>query len=329
MSNHQLTITRRRALALALGGAALLAPGLAFAQGTYPSKNISFICAFPAGSGADVLVRFFAEKVAAVSGHTVIVENKPGAAGGIASQFTARAPADGHTIFVHSGNSVAGNMWLMKNPPVDAAKDLQTIATVNKQAFMVTVRKDSPYQTLADLVADQKAKGDKGSYAVNATSGRVLAEEFKQLAGLQTVPVSYGTASDSVNDMLSGQVDFGVHDPVFALSQVRGDRFRVLALGAAERLKGIPDIPTFKEQGYDIDQLGWWGAMVPAGVPADIVTTINGWFNAVLAEDATKEFLMKQGGDPYISTPEESQKLMEETITEWKRLVEVAKIPVQ
>lgn len=329
MSKDQIMITRRGALALAAGAAAMLAPRFAFAQTAYPSKNISFICAFPAGSGADVLVRFFAEKVAAVAGHTVIVENKPGAAGSIATEFTARAPADGHTIFVHSGNSVAGNMWLMKKPPVDAAKDLQTIATVNKQAFMITVRADSPYKTLADLVADQKAKGDKGSYAVNATSGRVLAEEFKQLAGLQTLPVSYGTASDSVNDMLSGQVDFGCHDPVFSLAQVRSGRFRVLALGAAERLKGIPDVPTFKEQGYDIDQLGWWGVMVPAGVPADVVTTINGWFNKVLAEDATKEFLMKQGGDPYISTPEESQKLMEDTITEWKRLVEVAKIPAQ
>jgi tripartite-type tricarboxylate transporter receptor subunit TctC len=329
MSNQHLKITRRTALTLALGATALMAPGLAFAQAGYPSKTISFICAFPAGSGADVLVRFFADKVAAVSGHTVIVENKPGAAGSIATEFTARAPADGHTIFVHSGNSVAGNMWLMKKPPVDAAKDLQTIATVNKQAFMITVRVDSPYKTLADLVADQKAKGDKGSYAVNATSGRVLAEEFKQLAGLQTVPVSYGTAADSINDIMSGQVDFGVQDPVFSLAQVRGGRFRVLALGAAERLQGIPDIPTFKEQGYDIDQLGWWGVMVPAGVPADVVTTINGWFNQVLADAATKEFLMKQGGDPYVSTPEEAQKLMEDTITEWKRLVEVAKIPAQ
>ncbi len=329
MSNDKFKTTRRGALALALGAAALMAPGLAFAQGSYPSKTISFICAFPAGSGADVLVRFFAEKVAEVSGHTVIVENKPGAAGSIATEYTARAPADGHTIFVHSGNSVAGNMWLMKNPPVDAAKDLQTIATLNKQAFMITVRADSPYKTLADLVADQKAKGDAGSYAVNATSGRVLAEEFKQIAGLQTVAVSYGTASDSINDIMSGQVDFGVQDPVFSLAQVRGGRFRVLALGAAERLQGIPDIPTFKEQGYDIDQLGWWGVMVPTGVPADVVTTINGWFNEVLADEATKEFLMKQGGDPYVSTPAESQKLMEETITEWKRLVEVAKIPAQ
>ncbi len=326
MSKTRMKITRRAALALA--GAAMLSPGLAFAQ-AYPAKTISFICAFPAGSGADVLVRFFADKVAAASGATIIVENKPGAAGNIAAEFTARAAPDGYTIFVHSGNSTAGNMWLLKNPSVDAAKDLQTIATINKQAFMLTVRADSPYKTLADLVADQKQKGDGGSYAVNATSGRVMAEEFKQLAGLQTVPVQYGTAADTVNDMMAGHVDFGAHDPVFSLGQVRQGRWRVLALGAADRIAGIPDIPTFKEQGYNIDQLGWWGVMLPDGAPAEVVTTVNGWFNQVLAADETKEFLMKQGGEAFISTPEESQKLMEDTIVEWKRLVEVAKLEAQ
>lgn len=326
MSSNSLKITRRTALALS--GAALLSPGMAFAQ-AYPAKTISFICAFPAGSGADVLVRFFAEKVAAVSGATIIVENKPGAAGNIAAEYTARAAADGYTIFVHSGNSTAGNMWLLKNPTVDPSKDLHTIATINKQAFMLTVRADSPYQNLADLVADQKQKGDGGSYAVNATSGRVMAEEFKQLAGLETEAVSYGTAADSVNDMMAGHVDFGAHDPVFSLGQIRAGRWRALALGAADRLAGIPDIPTFKEQGYDIDQLGWWGVMVPAGVPGDMATQINGWFNQVLATEEAKQFLMAQGGDPYISTPEESQKLMEDTIVEWKRLVEVAGLQAQ
>src|SRR5690606_20023198 len=211
-----------------------------------------------------------------------------------------------YTIFVHSGNSTAGNMWLLKNPPINPETDLNTIATVNKQAFVLTVRHDSPYQNLADLVADQKEKGEDGSYAVNATSGRVMAEEFKQLAGLSTEPVLYGTAADSVNDMLAGHVDFGAHDPVFALGQVRQGNWRILAIGSGERMAGVPDAPTFREQGYDVDQLGWWGVMVPPGMPDDMVTTINGWFNQVLETDDAQQFLTAQGGDPYISTPEES-----------------------
>lgn len=327
MSDSRFTITRRRALAL--GAAAMMLPGAAIAQDTYPSKTITFICAFPAGSGADVLVRYFAEKVQAIAGQTIIVENKPGAAGSIAAEYTARAAPDGYTIFVHSGNSTAGNMWLLKNPPINPETDLRTVATVNKQAFALTVRNDSPYKTLADLVADQKEKGEEGTYAVNATSGRVMAEEFKRLAGLETEPVQYGTAADSVNDMMAGHVDFGAHDPVFALGQVRQGNWRILAIGSPDRMEGMPGIPTFKEQGYYIDQLGWWGVMMPAGVSDDIANTVNGWFQKVLETQEGKDFLISQGGDPFISTPEEAQKLMADTIVQWKRLVEVAGIEPQ
>ena len=320
-------ITRRTALALA--AAAAFAPAAAFAQASYPAKTITFVCGFPAGSGADVLVRYFAEKVAAVSGATIIVENKLGAAGGIAAEYTARSQPDGHTIFVHSGNAIAGSMSLMKNPPVDAAKDLQTIATINKQAFMLTVRADSPHQNVADLVEALKQKGTSALYAFNAPSGRVLGAEFNLLAGLNAEPVQYASAPDSVNDMMAGHVDFGAHDPVFALSQMREGRWRALAIGSGERMKGIPDVPTFKEQGYEIDQLGWWGVMVPAAVPADVVGTINGWFNEVLSQADTQEFLTRQGGDVFVSTPAEAQQWMVDSITEWSRLINLAGIEPQ
>lgn len=321
------------AMRLAFGAMMLVAaqfvPQQARAQENYPSEVIHFICAFPAGSGADVLVRYFANKVGELAGQTVIVENKPGALSNIAAEYTVRAKPDGYTMFVHSGNSIAGNMWILKKPPFDVVKDLRTIATVNKQAFMITVRKDSPYQNMQELTAAMKEKGDKGSYAVNATSGKVLAEEYKQVAGLDTVAIQYKSSADSLNDMMSGAVDFGAHDPVFALSQIREGRWRALGIGAAERMQGASDIPTLKEQGYDIDQLGWWGVMVPAAMPEEIVTKINGWFNEVLARDETKKFLAEQGGDAYISTPEESQALMVRTVDEWKKLVEIAKIPQQ
>jgi tripartite-type tricarboxylate transporter receptor subunit TctC len=267
--------------------------------------------------------------VQALAGQTIIVENKPGAAGSIAAEYTARAPNDGYTIFVHSGNSTAGNMWLLKNPPIDPSKDLNTIATINKQAFVLTVRHDSPYQNLADLVKDQKEKGEDGSYAVNATSGRVMAEEFKQITGLVTEPIQYGTAADSVNDMLAGHVDFGAHDPVFALSQLREGRWRALAIGSGERMAGLPDVPTFREQGFEINQLGWWGVMVPTATPADVTATINGWFNQLLETEDAKKFLTLQGGDPYISTEADAQKLMVDTIAQWQRLVEVAGLEPQ
>lgn len=306
-----------------------LSPARAVAQEDYPSRTIHFICAFPAGSGADVLVRYFADKVAKVAGQTVVVENKPGALSNIAAEYTVRAEPDGYTMFVHSGNSIAGNMHILKNPPFDVAKDLRTVATINKQAFMITVRNDSPYQNVQELVAAMKEQGEDGSYAVNATSGKVLGEQFKQIAGLETLQVQYRSSADSLNDMMSAAVDFGVHDPVFTLAQVREGRWRALAVGSGERMQGAPDIPTLKEQGYDIDQLGWWGVMVPAATPDPVAAKINGWFNEVLEQPETQKFLTDQGGDHYISTPEEAQALMERTVEEWKTLVEIARIPQQ
>ncbi|SMC87413.1 tripartite tricarboxylate transporter substrate binding protein [Rhizobium sp. RU36D] len=299
------------------------------ARAAYPEQTITFICAFPAGSGADVLVRYFADKVAKTANATVIVENKPGALSNIAAEYTARSKPDGYTIFVHSGNSIAGNMWIMKKPPIDVVTDLKTIATVNKQAFVIAVTKDAPYKDLKELTAAMKEKGEAGSYAVNATSGKVLAEVYKQITGLNTVAVQYKTASDSLNDITSGAVDFGSYDPVFALAQQREGRLRILGVGAAERIKGAADIPTFKEQGYDIDQLGWWGVMVAKDTPDDIVNTINGWFNTVLATPETQKFLADQGGEAYITTPADAQALMAQTVKEWEEYVRIAKIPQQ
>ncbi|MFB9948756.1 Bug family tripartite tricarboxylate transporter substrate binding protein [Rhizobium puerariae] len=299
------------------------------ARAAYPEQTITFVCAFPAGSGADVLVRYFADKVSRIAGATIIVENKPGALSNIAAEYTARSKPDGYTIFVHSGNSIAGNMWIMKKPPINVVTDLMTIATVNKQAFMIAVAKDSPYKDVKELTAAMKEKGDAGSYAVNATSGKVLAEVYKQVAGLDTVSVQYKTAADSLNDITGGAMDFGSYDPVFALAQQREGRLRLLGVGAAERMKGAPEIPTLKEQGYDIDQLGWWGAMVAKGTPDDVVTKINGWFNTVLQQPETVKFLADQGGDAYISTPAEAQALMAKTVDEWKEYVRIAQIPQQ
>ena len=319
-------MTRRR-LMMATAASAALAPFGAFAQANYPAGNITFICAFPPGSGADVLVRYFADKVAKVAGQTIIVENKPGAAGNIAAQYTARAKPDGYTIYVHAGSSTAANMWLFKNPPVDVVKELQVTSMINKQPFMFVIRPDSPIKDLKQLTAMLKEKGNKASYASAATSGKVLGEVYKSLAGVEPVEISFKDANDSLNDMLSGAIDYGVHDPVFCLSQAREGRLRILASGSPVRLEASPDVPTAREQGYDSDQLGWWGSFVPRATPRPIVDKINGWFNDVLRQPDTKAFLAKFGGDVYIGTPDEGQALLEKTVKDWKGYMEIAKIP--
>ena len=321
---HQPALVR----ALLAAAALAMAPG-AFAQ-DYPSQDIRFMCGFPAGSGADVLVRYFAEKVRPLANHTIIVENKVGAAGNIAAVYTARAKPDGYTVYVHAASAIAANMHLFKKPPIDATKDLQIAAGVNKQPFMVVVAANSPYKTLAELTAAMKAKGDKASYAQSNTSGKVMGELYKQATGVKAVEVAYRTANDSLNDFARGVVDYGMLDPVSALSQARAGRLRMLAVSTAQRMQAVPDLPTMAEAGVPgVELLTWFAAMVPSATPRPIIDKLNGWFNQVLATEETKKFLNNFGGDPFVTTPEDGQALFRQHVKDWEGFVRAARIEPQ
>jgi tripartite-type tricarboxylate transporter receptor subunit TctC len=312
----------RSACALSLA----LAFGTCAAHAQYPNQDIRLICAFPAGGGADVLVRHFAEKLRPIAGRTVIVENKAGAGGNIATEYVARAKPDGYTIYVHAGSAVAANQSLFKQSPVDVLRDIRVAATINRQPFMLVVDAKSPYQSVAELTAAMKQKGDKATYATSAPTGRLMGELYKSAAGLRSIEVSYRTASDSLNEMLSGKVDYGMHEPVFALAQAREGRFRILAVGTGKRLDALPDHPTMTELGIPMDLTVWWSAMVPAATPKPIIDKINGWFVQMVSSQETKAFLNSFGGDPYINTPEQGQALLERDVKAWGDYVRLAKI---
>jgi tripartite-type tricarboxylate transporter receptor subunit TctC len=311
------------AVAAAAGVAAMA--GQARAQ-EYPSQDIRVICAFPPGSGADVLVRYFAEKLRPIVGRTVIVENKAGAGGNIAQEYVAKSKPDGHTIFVHAATAVAANQHLFRKPPVDAAKAFQIAATINRQPWMILVDAKSPYKTVAELTAAMKAKGDKATYATAAPTGRIMGEIYKNATGITAVEVNYKTAPDSLNEMTSGKVDYGLHDPVFSLSQQREGRLRILAVSTATRLEASAELPTMTEIGIPMDLTGWWAAMVPSATPRPAVDKINQWFVQIVSSAETKAFLNKFGGDPFINTPDKAQEMFLKAIKEWGEYVRMAKI---
>jgi tripartite-type tricarboxylate transporter receptor subunit TctC len=323
-------INRRHLLGTAGSMAALLAAGtLPASAQEYPNQDIHVVNGFPPGSGADVLCRYFADKLRPLANRTVIVENKVGASGAIAVKYAAMAKPDGHTMYLSAGSATAAQMHLFKTPPVDVIKAFQIAATLNKQAFMIVVDAKSPYKTIADLTAAMKKKGKDASWAVAATSGIVLGEMYKAKAGLEAVEIRYKNAGDSLNDIQSGRVDYGSHDPVFALAQQREGRLRILAHSAGQRLASIPDIPTMTESGVPMDLTGWWAVHVPSATPKPVVTQINKWFNQILATQETKEFLNKFGGDPFVSTPEEAQALFIREDKAWAEYVRIAKIEPQ
>ncbi len=324
-----MTMTRPASSLAALVLLGLLPCSAASRAQTYPAQDIHLISAFPPGSGADVMVRYFAEKLRPLTGRTVLVENKAGAGGNIATEYMVRAKPDGYTIFLHAGNTVASNFHLIRNNPVDARKDIQIAATINRQAFMLAVDAKRPWKTVAELTDHVRARGDKSSYATSANSGVIMCAIYKEAARLAAVEVNYRMAQDSLNDMASGTVDFACHDPLFMLSQEREGRLRILAVASASRLVAAPDLPTMTELGYPMDLTGWFAAMVPAATPRPIVDKINGWFNQILASDDTKVFLRNAGGDAWISTPEEGQARLLKDIADWETYVRIAKLKPQ
>jgi tripartite-type tricarboxylate transporter receptor subunit TctC len=320
-------ITRKQLLQSA--GAFTLASAFGLRAGQaqdYPSQDIRMVCAFPPGSGADVLVRYFAEKLKPIANRTVIVENKSGAGGNIATEYVARAKPDGHVIYVHAGTAVAANQSLFKKPPVDVVRDIRVAATINRQPFMLVVDAKSPYKTVAELTEAMKKKGDKASYAYAAPTGRIMGEIYKDKTGVKALEINYRTAPDSLNEMLSGKLDFAMHDPVFALAQQREGRLRILAVSTGKRLDALPNQPTMTELGIPMDLTGWWAAMVPAGTPKPVVDKIHQWFVQMVSSDETKKFLNSFGGDPYINTPEQGQAMLERDVKAWGDYVRLAKI---
>jgi len=325
-------ITRRQIIAgaPALAAASALPLTPVFAQESadaYPSRDVKFICAFPAGSGADVYVRYFAERMRPVMKRTIVVENRAGANGNIATTYTARAKPDGYTVYVHAPSALAANMHLFKNPPVDVVKELQVAATINRQPFMLTVHTNSPVKTVAELVEVLRKKGDKASYGTTAPTGQVTGALMKEQMGLKALPIAYRTGPDSLNDLLSGNIDYAMYDPTFALQHSRPGRIRLLAVGSKERMQCMPDIPTMHEQGVkDVDVTGWWGMMGPAGIPAPIKKKLQDAFYDMARSQKTKEFLTPAGTDSFILSPEEAQKYFLQEIDAWARYVKIAKI---
>ncbi|MDB5570448.1 MAG: Extra-cytoplasmic solute receptor [Hyphomicrobiales bacterium] len=310
--------------------AAIAAAAPAQAQ-TYPSQNVSFVSAYQAGSSSDSIVRFISEKLRPLMGRTVIVENKPGANASIATEYVVRQKPDGHTILIHAGSALAANMHLLKDPPVDVGKSLQAVATINRQAFMLGVSANQPWKSVADLTAAMKPKGAKASYAAYASTSTIMGQLYNKAAGLQAVEVGYRLGADSMNDLASGALDFGMYDPAFALAQEKAGRMRILAVAAPERMSSAPHVPTFVENGIpDIVLMGWFAAFVPAGTPKPIVNQLNAWISQAVDQPDTREFLNRVGSDPWITpSAEQAQAYLLKDIEEYGARIREAGIKPQ
>jgi tripartite-type tricarboxylate transporter receptor subunit TctC len=315
-------------LALAASIVALGAARGALAQ-AYPSQDVRLIVGFAAGSGPDTIARFLAEKMRVALNRTVIVENKVGAIGNIATEYVARAKPDGHVLYVTGGNALASSGHLFKNPPVDVSTAFEVVATLSKQAVLLVVGPNSPAKTLPELTSLLKAKGDKATYGTAFPSARVAGALYRKMAGTQAVEVQYRTSKDWVNDLTSGTVDFAFIDATSGVGLAAEGRVRVVALTTGERSKALAQYPTMREGGVDLDLPGWWAVFAPAGTPRPIVDQLNKLFSDLVRTEEGAAFFMRLGNDPWATTPEEGKAFYLKEYKDWGEYVRIAKIEPQ
>jgi tripartite-type tricarboxylate transporter receptor subunit TctC len=323
--------TRRSSLAgIGLIIAATLLPGGA-ARADYPDRPIRILLGFAAGSGADILARWYAEKLREVCGATVIIENKPGASGNLAVDAGAKAKPDGYTLLMASTATTAGNSAIYKNVPFDVTKDIVPITTLNENGFALAINpQTTPVKTVAELTPLLKAKNGKATYGWATTVGLAASVIYAQTAGIEMVPVAYKITPTAVSDLAAGQIDLVFADVPFAVGQEKQGRIKILAVTTAQRAPGLPDIPTMDELGYRTsDTTPLWSMWAPTGTPQNIVDKLAKWLNQVVEMPATRDFLIPQGASPVSGSPEFLKKKLAEAIISWNKVAEVAKIDPQ
>ena len=297
----------------------------------YPAREIRSVCNFSAGSGADIVVRYYSDRLSKLAGRPVVVENKVGVQGNIATEYVARSKADGYTIMITPASStLAAARHLFKQLPFDPDKDFVPVTTLAKLSFAIAVDAKSPVKTIAELTEHLKKKPGHGAYATGSNTGQVTGELYKEMAGLRTIYVPYKQTMSALTDVIGGQVDFMTYDITFLVPQARSGRVRILAVTSAARLTALPEVPTMVESGFPgYDLTPWWGVVVPAGTPKPIVDKLAVWFNQITASEETHKFLENLATDPFPGSSETMAALIKAESENWGKYVRLAKIEPQ
>jgi tripartite-type tricarboxylate transporter receptor subunit TctC len=297
----------------------------------YPTKPIYTICPFGPGTGADILVRFFAAKLSDQLGKPVVVDNKVGAQGNIATETVAKAKPDGHTIAITPGSStLAMAPHIFKKLSFDPVKDFTPVAPLSTLSFAMVVDAKKPIHAMADLTSVLKAKKAGGIYGTGANTGIVSAELYLRAIGAQAERVSFRTPVDTLKALQNGDIDFTATDASWAVGQIAEGRVRALAVTGGKRSRALPDVPTMIEAGFpNFAVEAWWGVFVPAGTPAPIVDKLHAAVEKVLALQETKDFLFRIANDPLPGPPDLLREMLARDLAKWGDYVRLAKIEPQ
>ena len=298
----------------------------------WPSRPIKMVIPFGAGGGTDVIGRFLAQKFSEGLGQTVVVETRPGAGGSLGSAEVARAPADGYTILLGSSSTHGINPGMYAKLPYDPLKDFEPIGLIATNLFVMSVPKDSPVKTVADLVRLSQAAPGQYDYASsgNGTTSHLAAALFVSMSGAKLTHIPYKSNVPGLTDLMAGRVAM-MFDNITAMQrQISAGTIRPLATTGLKRNAVLQDVPTLDEagvKGYDLR--GWFCLLAPAGTPAAIVNRLNQELVRVIALPEVSEKLVSLGADPETSSPKELQTLIAAEIIKYKKIIDLAGAKVE
>ncbi|MBX3660433.1 MAG: tripartite tricarboxylate transporter substrate binding protein [Ramlibacter sp.] len=321
---------RTRPLLLALTAVLGSAPLLAAAQ-AFPDKPITFVVPFAAGSATDQLARVIGQAVAAEARQSVVVENKAGASGFIASQQVAKAAPDGYTVMITTNTTHAANEHLFKKLPYDPVKDFAPLTGLGKGGQIMVVNPSLPAKSVAEFIALARKEPGKYSFGSGSSSSRMAGELLQQMAGIKLLHVPYKSNPLAITDLLGGQINMMITDTATGLPQIKAGKLNALGFSGNKRSPLAPDVPTIAEAGVPGYEMGYWfAAYAPAGTPAPVVKRINELLvKAVRSESARTAFYAPTGTEPFTTSPEELARFQAGESQKWARIIKAAGIEAE
>ncbi len=320
--------TRRTIMSAALGALMAAAlPASAQQSANFPSKPITFVVPFAAGSATDLIARALGQAVSQSTGQSVIVENKGGASGIIAAQAAARAPADGYTVLITTNTTHAANEHLYKKLPYNPVKDFVPLTGLGKGGQVLVVNASAPFNSVQELLEHAKKNPGKLSFGSGSSSSRMAGEMLKQLGGVDILHVPYKSNPLAITDLMGGQIDLMITDVSTGVPQIQAGKLKALGFSTEERSVMLPDVPTIAEAGVKGYSMGYWfAAYAPVGTPAEVTNKLTQLLGDAVESKSAEGFYKQSGTSKWRGTSAELAKFQTDETQKWGKVVKAAGI---
>lgn len=317
---------------MAHGGLIALAialTGIAPAHAQYPAKTIRFIVPFAAGSGTDTVARFVQPQLSAALGQQVVIDNRAGAAGNLGAEIAAKSPPDGYTLLM--GNiSHSISMTLYPRLGFDIVRDFAPVTSLAHGSFMLAAHPSLPAKSVREVIALAKKRPGDINVATAGAALRLSQKMLDSMAGIKTTEVNYKSTPQTITAVVSGETSLGFPATSAAVPHARAGRLRALAVTTSKRSSMIPEVPTLSEAGvpgYDVTT--WYGLLVPAGTPREIVARLHEAATAALAHPAVKKRFAQTDLEPATSAPEQFGAYIRSEVAKWAKVIKHSGITVE